>query len=313
MNLIYHNRDLDGYCSAAIVKKWYNKMIEEKQEEEAMRNKGSYAAYPELKLIGWDYGRPIPELDKQPVIMVDVSFSPEEMLKVAKNCNYNLTWIDHHVSAINAMEDFIGEGETFLKQYTNTAFAACELVWEYYFGTKSNLKYGWMPFAVKLLGQYDSWRNDNQQVWDEIIMPFQYGMRAICNSVDTFPMELLTENAGCEELITSGKALLKYQKQQNSGLCRITFEKMFKGLRAICLNASGTGSQTFESVWDENKYDIMISFFYNGDHDFFTVSLYSTKPEIDCSVLAKSMGGGGHKGAAGFQVNDFKTIFDQTV
>jgi len=91
MNCIYHNRDLDGYCSAAIVKKWYNKMIEEKQEEEAMRNKGSYAAYPEIKLIGWDYGRPIPELDGKPVIMVDVSFSPEEMLKVAQNCNYNLT------------------------------------------------------------------------------------------------------------------------------------------------------------------------------------------------------------------------------
>ena len=310
MTGIYHSRDLDGYCSAAIVKKWYNKMIEEKQEEEAMRNKGSYAAYPEIKLIGWDYGRPIPELDGKPVIMVDVSFSPEEMLKVAQNCNYNLTWIDHHISAIKAMDEFIGNGETFLKQYTNKDFAACELTWKYFF--KENK----IPEAVELLGKYDSWRNKDKDEWDNKIMPFQYAMRLICNSPDTFPKELLQMAkgvwgySGIKEKIEVGNTLLLYQKQQNIGLCRFVFEKTFKGLRAICLNANGTGSQTFESVWDENKYDIMISFFYNGHQDFYTVSLYSTKPEIDCSVLAKEMDGGGHKGAAGFQIKDFKTIFN---
>jgi nanoRNase/pAp phosphatase (c-di-AMP/oligoRNAs hydrolase) len=35
-----------------------------------------------------------------------------------------------------------------------------------------------------------------------------------------------------------------------------------------------------------------------------TVSLYSTKPEIDCGEIARTFGGGGHKGAAGFQCTE---------
>lgn len=37
--------------------------------------------------------------------------------------------------------------------------------------------------------------------------------------------------------------------------------------------------------------------------------MYSIKPEIDCSLIAKQLKGGGHKGAAGFKVKDIITIF----
>jgi nanoRNase/pAp phosphatase (c-di-AMP/oligoRNAs hydrolase) len=39
-------------------------------------------------------------------------------------------------------------------------------------------------------------------------------------------------------------------------------------------------------------------FIYDGDQ--FAVSMYSEKPEVDCSVVCKKHGGGGHKGASGF-------------
>jgi len=52
----------------------------------------------------------------------------------------------------------------------------------------------------------------------------------------------------------------------------------------------------------------MIPFVFTGKH--WTFSLYTTKDEVDCSVIAKSKGGGGHKKAAGFQLpelpNEFK-------
>jgi oligoribonuclease NrnB/cAMP/cGMP phosphodiesterase (DHH superfamily) len=41
------------------------------------------------------------------------------------------------------------------------------------------------------------------------------------------------------------------------------------------------------------------------------VSLYTTKDEVDCSIIAKSNGGGGHKKAAGFRVEDISKIFSQ--
>ena len=44
----------------------------------------------------------------------------------------------------------------------------------------------------------------------------------------------------------------------------------------------------------------------------WTVSMYSDKPDIDVSVIAKNNGGGGHKGAAGFQTDDISGIINQT-
>ena len=43
----------------------------------------------------------------------------------------------------------------------------------------------------------------------------------------------------------------------------------------------------------------MMPFVFDGSK--WTVSIYSTNKNIDCSELAKKYGGGGHKGAAGFQ------------
>jgi len=53
----------------------------------------------------------------------------------------------------------------------------------------------------------------------------------------------------------------------------------------------------------------MMPFQFDGKK--WTISLYTTKDEIDCSVIAKSNGGGGHKKAAGFQVEDISKVFSQ--
>ena len=70
-------------------------------------------------------------------------------------------------------------------------------------------------------------------------------------------------------------------------------------LRCICLNTPLFSSQSFDSVYDPEKHDLMVPFaeLANGK---WKVSLYSTKPEIDCGAICKTFGGGGHKGAAGF-------------
>jgi len=301
---IYHQRDLDGYCSAAVVKKW---------TEESEPKK-------EIIFIGYDYGRPLPDLrEYSMVIMCDISFPGTDMLALCKAEKY-VIWCDHHISAITEVEKVFKEANHPLpKGLRDTNFAACELTWKYFNipevkGTGETFT---MPMTVKLLGEYDSWRNKDMVRWEQMIMPFQWGMRMICNSFETFPMRLLNVmEPGAlmpqiNEILENGEIILKYQNQSNEGLCRLTFAKKFKGLRAICLNASGTGSQTFKSVWDQSKYDIMITFYYNGHHDFFTVSLYSDKDWVDCSVLAKELGGGGHKGAAGFQVKDFREIWEK--
>jgi nanoRNase/pAp phosphatase (c-di-AMP/oligoRNAs hydrolase) len=38
-------------------------------------------------------------------------------------------------------------------------------------------------------------------------------------------------------------------------------------------------------------------------------SLYNDNGKVDCSVIAKSFGGGGNNGAAGFRIKDLSKIF----
>lgn len=281
MICIYHSRDLDGYCSGAIVKH----------------------KYPNAKLIGFDYGQQLP-MDliqpNEPIIMIDVSMPMSDMEQLAKHSGWQLTWIDHHISAINDYKSFVGDGESFCKAVLENGISACEGAWKYLFPNKET------PIAVLLLGEYDTWRNGDKERWDNEIMPFQWGMRTICGSPETFP-EYLFSNEGYLEILKTGRIILEYQKQQYARAAKASFEITFEGLRAICINAGGGNSSMFETVYDESKHDIMIPFFFGGKH--WTFSLYTTKDEIDCSIIAKLKGGGGHKKAAGFQTKELPSEF----
>lgn len=276
---VHHNRDFDGYSSGAIVKR----------------------KFPDVQLIGWDYGNPVPEIPKgSKLIIIDICFPMEDMMKLADE--NDVTWIDHHLSQKIEFDNLIDDRKNKINYVYQLGIAACEIGWKYFFPDEE------MPMAIKLLGEYDTWRNENKLYWEGYILPFQYGIRTICNSAETFPVILL-ESEGLDktnELLNIGKIILDYQRKQNEYACRAAFEVDYEGLRAICLNVGGASSTIFDSVYDENKHDIMIPFTFTGKH--WRVSIYTTK-DIDCSVLCKKRGGGGHKQAAGFQVDTFEEIF----
>lgn len=286
---IYHSRDLDGYSSGAIIKR----------------------KYPEAKLVGYDYGQPIP-YDKipkgVPIIMADVSLPMPDMVELANYSGNQLTWIDHHISAINDYQTFLSEscnGEPFLTAVLENGIAACEGTWKYLFPDEA------MPEAIKLLGEYDTWRNQDKDRWERRILPLQFGMRIHCNSAETFVTDVIGPGgmSVVNRIVDEGVTVLKYQAQVNETQCKKAFEFEFYGQRAICLNGGGFNSDVFKSVYDGDKHDIMMPFQYNGKTNTWTFSMYSVKPEVDCSAIAKQLGGGGHKGAAGFQVEDISTIF----
>jgi oligoribonuclease NrnB/cAMP/cGMP phosphodiesterase (DHH superfamily) len=278
---IYHEADLDGITSGVIMR----------------------LRFPEIKLMGHDYGKSFQHEEiNEPVIMSDISLPMEEMVEVASNCDGKLTWIDHHISAINAYNDYIGDREPFCHAVLENGRAACEGTWDFLFPDNP------MPLAVKLLGEYDTWRNADKAHWDNEILPFQFGMRVICKNTDTFPVRVLEDEGYVREIINDGKLILQYQEQINEKHCReAAFEYQLCGRRAICLNGGEFNSGVFKSVYNEDKHDIMIVFRFNGKH--WKVSLYTTQPNVDCSSIAKLYGGGGHKQAAGFQINDMNVIF----
>lgn len=273
MKCFYHSADLDGHCSGAIVKR----------------------RYPDCDLIGINYGDEFPWdkiYDKEEVWMVDFSLQPF-MRMIDLYDRSHLFWIDHHKSAIEDAED----ANLPIGGIRNAGKAACELTWEYIYGTEP-------PDAVKWLGRYDVWDHT-----DPNVLPFQYG----CRMRETLPENpdgmnfwhwLFGLNTAAEKILEEGAIALEYQKQSNEKMARArSFEATMDGLRLIVCNASLVNSQLFDSVYNPVRHDAMMTFCMLPSGRW-TVSLYSTKKEVDVGVIAKAHGGGGHKGAAGFQCDD---------
>ena len=156
---IYHSRDLDGWMSAAIVKKWYGKATNDFNEEHKVVAEGG----DQLDFLGWDYGDSIPDLkDYDKVIMCDISFPKDIMSYLLIKYEENFIWIDHHKSAL--IENDVNWRRRALSHVRpshpsglrDMNFAACELTWQYFFPNET------MPELVRLLGMYDSFRHKQQ-------------------------------------------------------------------------------------------------------------------------------------------------------
>lgn len=277
MIIVYHSRDLDGYTSGAILKK----------------------RFPEAHLIGYDYGQPIPVLPSgDNIILVDVSFPISDMIAIAADSK-SFTWIDHHITAINEFNEraHAEQMPPQLMAVLQDGVAACELAFNWAFPESE------MPYSIKLLGMYDTWRNKDKKFWDEQVLPFQYGMRTMCHSAESFPEAILTayDTAEVADIVQLGKIILNYQDEQNAIIAKSAFEFLWRGYRVIAINASGFSSLAFKSVYNPDRHQIMMPFKFTGKYWVF--SLYTEHDDIDCSLIAKSLGGGGHKKAAGFQVD----------
>ncbi|RJQ58018.1 MAG: hypothetical protein C4530_11435 [Desulfobacteraceae bacterium] len=275
---LFHSSDLDGACAGAIVK----------------------YQYPECEMIGVNYGKPFPWDSIQPgetVYMVDFTLQPFELMEqLAALCD--LVWIDHHKTEV---EEAVKRGFN-PPGRRRIGIGACALVWEYLYSPLD------IPEAVRLLAEYDVFDHTDPRT-----LPFQYGFRFYEN---TFPdnqdlwVPFFEDFAALiKEVCEIGDIILKYEARQNAKFCKgYAFKTTLKDpssdreLTAWCVNRGFTNSKVFDSVYDPVCDDLMITFCRLPlPAGKWTVSLYSTKDDIDCGTIARAFGGGGHAGAASFQ------------
>ena len=278
IHIFYHSSDLDGHCGGAIIK----------------------YKFPDAKMHAINYNQQFPlekiNQEKDTIIFVDFCLQPiSEIIKLFNIFNERLILIDHHISTINDLKE--NNLNNKISGIRDINFSGCELAWKFFYPETET------PYCVHLLGRYDIW--DHQ---DPNTLPFQFGMRLN----DTWPNEkniTMWENyfkdtfdnhdSIVSQTIEKGKVILEYQRQENEKYAKsCAFELIFQGYKAIAINKLLTNSQLFDSIWDENKYDLMIAFGIRSN-GMWTMSFYTTKTNVDCSKLAKSFGGGGHAQAAG--------------
>ena len=128
MLCIYHIADHDGKGSAAIVR----------------------SVYPETEFLGLNHDMEIPydvinQHDK--IIVCDYCLPIDYMFELNKT--KDLTWIDHHISAIKEYEAQREQGYPEIKGIRRDGTAAIILSWEYFYPDKE------LPLGIKLLGLND--------------------------------------------------------------------------------------------------------------------------------------------------------------
>lgn len=291
--IIYHRVDFDGAFSGSIANKF-------------AREIGCTT-----ELFGWTYGDDIPDikyLEKfNRVVLVDLSFPPEVMIYLKSQNNFKVIWIDHHITAIN---NSYSNNYSDIEGLRRDGTAACELCWEYFYPALI------FPKVVEFIGCYDVW-DKTRYSWDNIILPFQYGLRTRY-SIKAFMISpqafnnLIFENIDLDEIIHEGEIILKYLDRSWNSACKVySFDVKVAGkYRGICILTTEFTSNIFNSVRD--NYDVVICCNRRGP-DVYNLSMYKDTnkcPEFSCGGYRWF---NGQKCAAGCTVNfeEFKKLITE--
>lgn len=241
-----------------------------------------YQRHDDCEMIEVDYKDDI-GIEKigidEKIYVVDFSFKPETMKSVLKKTQ-EIIWIDHHKTAFeyNYGIDLRGIRD---KQYSG-----CELTWIFLCSEV-------IPKSVILIGDRDKWA----WKYGEETAQFNMGLRMFPHKPkDEIWEKLIHHQADLSEVIDAGKICIKFRDQFCSDYIEsYGFETTFENYECFANGIYMFASEAFGKKMEQ--YDICLSYEYLGNK--WIVGLYSE--EIDVSIIAKKYGGGGHKGAAGFE------------
>lgn len=306
--VVHHSADFDGLFCGEIAKKFL----------------------PGAQVVGWDFADeplalPGPEIDL--IYVLDLPVDRPFGLKANGNCgiemgdgNYLNTerfiWIDHHKSSIDTHPPTI-------PGYRIDGVAACRLAWQWFQHAKDGGKDSFgvpyrlpdmrhyvdrvvgEPRAVNLAGEYDIWdkRNPDAEV-------FQFGLKS--KELTDTDWALMLESGSyqasqridlLDSLLAAGSILQRYQREQDASLVKHrAFLMRFEGLNFLCLNTGRGNSLTFTSMdIPETGHDALCVFSWNGSKWTFSLYHANHRKDLDLSEIARKYGGGGHRGACGFQ------------
>ena len=329
---VYHSIDLDGWMSAAIVKHWFvtkhgKDCMEYRYNPETTITEAIYKGafetlkleYPAITFIGYNYGQPIPDLaEYDKVIMCDISFPKDEMFKLFNRLDNKFIWIDHHISAIKEcgqLDEYgIVDISTIFNGLRRTDNAACELTWNYFFPGYR------MPDIVRLLGMYDCFSSRGTDE-EQKVLEFQYGARSYIKNYEDAYIYLiktvsddLNSKMSLAFIQTVGESIYKFlctdaiSSYKNGFKVRFDIPELSgypenggKGYNFICINKERFNPINFGIKYHEDGYDGAACFHYANE--MYNFSLYNDNGLVDCSVIAKQYGDGGHAGASGFRLN----------
>lgn len=267
--VIYHKGCNDGFASAYVA----NKVL------------GKKARY-----IPMSYFNKTPTLKKKKILICDFSFDEETTLKLIED-NEKVFIIDHHKTAQENLKNIDKKYKIFDMNHSGAY-----LTWKYFFPNKDP------PVFIKLVEDYDLWKF--KYTYTESfnlgvsILPYKFGDWAN-----------LEDKHYLTKIIKRGKIILT---QQNNFISheykkhKIREETLDgKKYRIAYKNTNTLINELGNTLCKKTKCDFAVCYFYNDKDDTTKFSLRSIDEKTDVSVIAKLIGGGGHRNACGFTKKGF--------
>jgi nanoRNase/pAp phosphatase (c-di-AMP/oligoRNAs hydrolase) len=266
--VIYHGNCFDGFTAAWVV----NGYLEEIDE------KGEF--YPAT------YGSYPPDVKGKNVYIVDFSYPRNVLMKMYDDAK-NLLVLDHHKTAQDNLEglDFC---------IFDMERSGAGIAWDYFFNFTPR------PWLVNTIEDRDLWKF-NFPYTKEI-------MAYIASSPFTFESWDDLYDMGYDATAKLGEGILKYIKQYGEKACQFAKDRYIGNYKVPTINISYQNcSDHLDLLASKNPNAPFVASFFLDNENKWRFSLRS-KGDFDVSAIAKQYGGGGHKNAAGFIIDDLEII-----
>ncbi|CAG8505983.1 4320_t:CDS:2 [Acaulospora colombiana] len=283
---------------------------------------GFGAAYSAWKRLGNNatyypaiHGTPPPnDLKDKNVGIFDFAY-PRSILTELEKQSKSLAIVDHHKSARN---ELLGDHSTHSENSKNYFFdmdkSGARLAWEFFWPDKE------VPLLIRYIEDRDLWRfslpksREFSIFWSSI--PYEF------EAYDQY----VKDESLIEKAIESGSQILNYVDSRISSMkTREAFERKMtvttvdssnqpitKTYNVNVINSSLWQSDLGHALVKKEGVDFSLIFFYDGKLKRYGVSLRSLDEKTDVSLIAKALGGGGHRNAAGFvwERESIESLFD---
>ena len=249
---------------------------------------GFGAAYAAWKLLGSkaeyhaaSHGETPPDIEGKTVAILDFSYKnavTKEMISKAKD----LIVIDHHKTAMVELHDI-----------SNTHFdmnhSGAKLAWDFFHPGKE------APKFINYIEDRDLWK------WE-----LAYS-REFSAAFDMVPFEFeefekFEDASVFDDAVKRGSYILAYSKTVVKKVCEKAVQRNFEGKNVLIVNASHWMSEIGARLSPDCDFAMIWYFDHVGRQ--IKVSLRSFHDSVDVSEIAKRFGGGGHKKAAGFTLDE---------
>lgn len=258
---IYHGNCADGFTSAWVVRLALGKDV---------------IFYPGF------YREPPPDIKGKIVYIVDFSYKREIMEQIVSDAEY-VTHIDHHETAIKAMDGFFNH--KFVKYYSpeNTESGAM-LTWKYFFNEEP-------PDIIKHVDDRDRWK---------FLLP---GTREI--AANMFSYEYTFENwdmlmsQRLDEQIRDGTAIERRTAKDVKELMGVVVRRM--NIAGYNVPVANVPYQYGSDICSALAVNEPFAAYYYDKPTHREFGLRSMPDGVNVAEIAEKFGGGGHKTASGFK------------